>query len=162
MDPVQFGRFISEERRAKGLTQKELAEQLGVSDKAVSKWERGICLPDVAKFDDIAEALGITDLEVLRARRIPEPEAPPPPEKLLTRRNIGFLLLGWLGVAVICFIGNMLEIWGILSILALFSLGQIVLSVLFGVCYAWRQGPVRRLSLHSVYLGTLSILAAGD
>ncbi len=159
MDPVQFGRFISEERKAKSLTQKELAERLGVSDKAVSKWERGICLPDVAKFDDIAEALEITELEVLRARRIPEPEAPPPPEKLLTCRNVGYLLLGWLGVAAICFIGNMLEIWGILYIYALFNLGQIVLSALFGVWYAWKQGPVRRLSLHSVYLGILSMLA---
>lgn len=71
MDPKQFGAFLSEERRAKNLTQKELAEKLGVTDKAISKWERGVCLPDVAKFDDIAAALGVTDVEVLRAKRLP-------------------------------------------------------------------------------------------
>lgn len=85
MDPKQFGQFISAERAAKRLTQKELAEKLGVTDKAISKWERGVCLPDVAKFDDIAAALDLTDIEVLRAHRIPpesadanEPEKAPP------------------------------------------------------------------------------------
>ena len=75
MDPKQFGQFISAERAAKGLTQKELAEKLGVTDKAISKWERGVCLPDVAKFDDIAAALDLTDIEVLRAHRIPPESA---------------------------------------------------------------------------------------
>lgn len=76
MDPKQFGAFLAAERAEKGLTQKELGEKLGVTDKAVSKWERGVCLPDVAKFDDIAAALDMTDLEVLRAKRLPPEPAP--------------------------------------------------------------------------------------
>ena len=45
MDQVKIGKYIAEKRRSKNMTQKSLAEQLMVSDKAVSKWERGICLP---------------------------------------------------------------------------------------------------------------------
>ena len=44
MDLIKIGKYIAEKRKALGLTQKQLAEQLGMSDKSVSKWERGICL----------------------------------------------------------------------------------------------------------------------
>ncbi len=44
MDQIKIGRFVAETRRAKGLTQRQLAERLFVSDKAVSKWERGVSL----------------------------------------------------------------------------------------------------------------------
>ena len=46
MDLIKIGKYISGKRKALGLTQRELAEQLGMSDKSVSKWERGVCLPD--------------------------------------------------------------------------------------------------------------------
>lgn len=94
MDTTQFGLFLSEERKAKGLTQKELASKLGVTDKAVSKWERGICLPDVSKFDDIAAALDLTDLEVLRAKRLPPPELPSETPPLVSWKECGVLLSG--------------------------------------------------------------------
>lgn len=42
MDNIKFGRFIRESRQAKGMTQKQLAEKIHVSDKAVSKWENGV------------------------------------------------------------------------------------------------------------------------
>ena len=113
MDPEQFGRFLSEERKSKNLTQKELAEKLGVTDKAISKWERGVCLPDVAKFDDIAAALGVTDVEVLRAHRLPpeeakaEEKAPP----FVTWRELGRVLLACFVVTLVCFVCNLLEDW---------------------------------------------------
>ena len=47
MDAKMFGAFLAQVRRAQGLTQAELAEQLHVTDKAVSRWERGIGLPDI-------------------------------------------------------------------------------------------------------------------
>ncbi len=50
MDQVKIGRYISEKRKALGLTQAELAEKLGMSNKSVSKWERGVCLPDVSVY----------------------------------------------------------------------------------------------------------------
>ena len=48
IDYAKFGTFLSQLRREKGMTQKELAERLFLSDKAVSKWERGLSLPDIA------------------------------------------------------------------------------------------------------------------
>ena len=48
MDLVKIGKYISEKRKNLGMTQKQLAEKIGMSDKSVSKWERGICLPDVS------------------------------------------------------------------------------------------------------------------
>ena len=61
----KFGAFISEKRKALGMTQKELAEKLFLSDKAVSKWERGLSLPDVSVLMPLAQVLGVTVAELL-------------------------------------------------------------------------------------------------
>lgn len=65
MNPEAIGKFISEERKAKGLTQKELGEALGLSDKAVSKWENGRSMPDLAVMDDLCKLLDISINELL-------------------------------------------------------------------------------------------------
>ena len=80
MTTASFAKFIKEERSRLGLTQTELAEKLYISTAAVSKWERGKCLPDVGKLDAIAEVLGLSVLEVLRCQRQDEDTAPPPVE----------------------------------------------------------------------------------
>ena len=59
------GNLIKDLRENKGLTQKELAENLGVSDKAVSKWETNRGLPDISIIEDLAKALGISLAELL-------------------------------------------------------------------------------------------------
>ena len=70
IDKHKFGAFVAAKRREKGYTQKELAQRLYVSDKAVSKWETGMSLPDTALLIPLAEQLGITVTELLRCRRI--------------------------------------------------------------------------------------------
>ena len=65
MDLIKIGKYIAEKRKALGLTQKQLAEQLGMSDKSVSKWERGICLPDVSVYMELCGILGISMNEFL-------------------------------------------------------------------------------------------------
>lgn len=60
MNKEAFGQFIADARRNKGITQQSLADQLHVTNSAVSKWERGLCYPDVALLEDLACALGIT------------------------------------------------------------------------------------------------------
>lgn len=60
MDQVKVGKLIADCRKAKKLTQVELANLLGVTDKSVSKWENGICLPDVSLYMKICEILDIT------------------------------------------------------------------------------------------------------
>lgn len=61
----KIGKFISELRKSKGLTQKDLAEQMGVTDKAVSKWERGQSYPDISLIIPLSELFGVTANELL-------------------------------------------------------------------------------------------------
>ena len=64
MDARYTGEQIAAARRAKGLTQKQLADALGVTDKAVSKWERGLNYPDIVLFQPISELLGLPLLQL--------------------------------------------------------------------------------------------------
>lgn len=70
MDNIKFGRFIRESRQGKGLTQKQLAEQIHVSDKAVSKWENGAGFPDIKILEPLAECLGVSLLELMQGERM--------------------------------------------------------------------------------------------
>ena len=69
MDHLKFAAFISQLRREKDLTQKELADLLHVTDKAVSKWETAKGFPDVKLMEPLADALGVSVAELLRGER---------------------------------------------------------------------------------------------
>jgi transcriptional regulator with XRE-family HTH domain len=60
MNQEKIGKFISECRKEKQITQEQLAVQLGVTSKSVSKWENGNCLPDASKYKSLCEILDIT------------------------------------------------------------------------------------------------------
>ena len=68
-----MGEIISTLRKEKGMTQKDIAEKLGVTDKAVSKWERDIAFPDTATIPKLAEILGVSVEELLQAKAAPVP-----------------------------------------------------------------------------------------
>lgn len=70
MDLVKIGKYIAGKRKALGMTQKQLAEKLNMSDKSVSKWERGICLPDVSVYMELCEILEISINEFLAGEDI--------------------------------------------------------------------------------------------
>ncbi len=72
MDLIKIGRYIADKRKALGLTQKQVADKLGMSDKSVSKWERGICLPDVSIYITLCDILGISINEFLAGEDIRE------------------------------------------------------------------------------------------
>lgn len=72
MDQVKIGNFISECRKEKRMTQQELANRLGLTAKAVSKWETGKGLPDVSLYEDICKELGITLNEFFAGEHIEE------------------------------------------------------------------------------------------
>lgn len=74
MDSGKTGALIAEARKAMGLTQRQLAETLHISDRTVSKWERGAGFPDVALLEPLADALGLTVRSLLRGEAEP-PEA---------------------------------------------------------------------------------------
>ena len=65
MDQIKIGKFISERRRAAGLTQLQLAEMIGITDRAVSKWETGRALPDSSIMLELCEILKITVNDLL-------------------------------------------------------------------------------------------------
>ena len=70
MDLIKIGKYIAGKRKLLGMTQKQLAEKIGMSDKSVSKWERGICLPDVSVYLELCEILGISLNEFLAGEDI--------------------------------------------------------------------------------------------
>ena len=65
MDQIKIGKFIAERRKAQGLTQMQLAEKLNITDKAVSKWERGIAMPDSSIMLELCDILSITVNDLL-------------------------------------------------------------------------------------------------
>ena len=74
MDQIKTGGFIAELRKNQNMTQRELAEKLGVTDRAISKWENGRGLPDVSLMKPLCEILGITVTELLNGERASETE----------------------------------------------------------------------------------------
>ena len=60
MDQIKIGKFIAECRKKVNLTQMQLSEKLGITDKAISKWERGIAMPDTSIMLELCEILGIS------------------------------------------------------------------------------------------------------
>lgn len=73
MDNQRIGEFIRELRKEKDLTQKDVAEALHITDRAVSKWERGLNAPDIALLEPLAELLGVGVGELIRGQREEEP-----------------------------------------------------------------------------------------
>ena len=72
MDQLKIGKFISERRKAQGMTQMQLAENLGITDRAVSKWETGKSLPDASIMLDLCAVLGISVNDLLSGEVIME------------------------------------------------------------------------------------------
>lgn len=70
VDNEKFGAFITQLRKEKNFTQKELGERLFVSDKAISKWERGLSMPNISLLVPMADILGVTVTELLRGEHM--------------------------------------------------------------------------------------------
>lgn len=128
LDKAAFGSFLAQLRREKGMTQRELAADLYVSDKAVSKWERGLSVPDISLLVPLAEILNVTVAELLQGRRVEEEQRftreeteelirkaltfsaePPERRQARTRKFLPlyavYVLLGLVGTAVVCAAG---------------------------------------------------------
>jgi len=70
MNQEKLGKFIAHKRKEKNMTQKQLALKIGVTDKAVSRWERGIGCPDISYLDDLSKTLNISIVELLKGEEI--------------------------------------------------------------------------------------------
>lgn len=97
MDQIKIGKFIAELRKERGLTQRELADLLAISDKTVSKWERGSGLPEVSLMMPLCGELGITVNELLTGKRLLASEYQKIAEanimKLIAEKELGKRLL---------------------------------------------------------------------
>lgn len=112
MDQIQVGKFISECRKELKLTQSQVAEQLGVTNRAVSKWETGKSLPDASLFLELCDILKISANELLCGRRLSEEEQKRESEKstvayLVTKDELENMLilteiLICAGIAIAC------------------------------------------------------------
>lgn len=92
MDQIRIGAFISERRKAIGWTQNQLAEKLGITDKAVSKWETGKSMPDLSLFMPLCTLLGITLNELFAGECIPEEQIKEKTDEVLMD-----VIADWLG-----------------------------------------------------------------
>lgn len=92
MDQIKIGNFISMCRKKKGMTQSKLAENLGITDKAVSKWKTGKSMPDISLLMPLCNLLGITLNELLSGEYISE-------ENLKEKSNevLMEVITSWLG-----------------------------------------------------------------
>ena len=81
MDAKNLGSFIAAQRKSLGLTQAELAEKLHVTDKAVSRWERGLGFPDINLIEPLANALKVSIAEIMKSEKniaaLSDGDAPP-------------------------------------------------------------------------------------
>ena len=122
MDNKKTGTLIAARRQELGLTQKQLAERLNVSDRAVSKWERGAGFPDVSLLEPLADALGLSILELIHGERM-VPEKQPSPEAERSARSAAYELGNRFGRTARCLRG------------ALAVLGVLFLVLLAAVCF---------------------------
>ena len=76
MDATRFGLFVAEMRKENHMTQAELAAKIKVTDKAVSRWERGLGFPDIHSLEPLAEALGVSILELMKSEKVVETNIP--------------------------------------------------------------------------------------
>lgn len=126
MDQEKIGKYISENRKKKGLTQEDLAENLGVSKNAVSKWERGLNLPDASIMLNLCEQIGISLNELFAGEKIRDKDIEKQAEKNILElfkfnndKNKKYRILinafSIILVVSLFFLGKMLLIkWGII------------------------------------------------
>ena len=92
MDATKIGMFIAALRKSRGMTQQEVAQSLGITDKTVSKWETGNGYPDITMIPALAELFGVTTDEILRGERIIKERDKDGRESAETQRQKAYLL----------------------------------------------------------------------
>ena len=185
MDQIKIGRFIAERRKKAGLTQMQLAEKLGITDKAVSKWERGIAMPDTSIMHKLCDILGISVNELLCGEKIDMENNNQKNEQLfldmakeLEKKNKTVWTSMWIimGVSVIGLIGGLAVaaflipegIWQLLTILGICVLFLIPcfyalkLEVSVGAYKCKNCGheivPTYKQALNAMHMGTTRYL----
>lgn len=111
MDNVKTGKFIAERRKELGYNQKDLAEKLNITDKAVSKWETGRSAPDVSLLMPLAEILNVSVAEILNGEKISQEEISTASNEIIVKslkksRSKTVLAIILALIAIICLLGS--------------------------------------------------------
>lgn len=106
MKKQTFGEMIAQMRKDKGMTQLELADKMGVTDKAVSKWERDLSLPDTASLPRLAEIFGISVDELMQGKAEAKSANAQNPKELFLLVTRAVALAMGVAVAVLSIIGE--------------------------------------------------------
>lgn len=110
MDAKTFGAFLADTRRERGMTQVELADIIHVTDKAVSRWERGIGFPDINTLEPLADALGLSLSQLMHAGGAQETSSEDTLEDFVTMLRPGRIL--WSGArSALFWLTVVLGIW---------------------------------------------------
>ena len=168
MEENKIGLFIRDRRLALGLTQQQLAERVGITDKAVSKWERSVSYPDITLLRELAAALEVSVTELLAGEREEAPSPVPPAVESVVvdtvayaetarRKNGGWrwwlfvgLTAGCLIAAmVVCIVNGFRFTWSV-GVLKCLAFGWAV----YWIWLRWR-GDWRKLTFLVVVLGIL-------
>ena len=166
MDAKELGKFIAVLRKENNITQIELAKRLHVTDKAVSRWERGLGFPDINTLEPLADALGISLVELMQSKRndskatISTEKA----EELLLdtiqlskvsnkfAKIFGVMVLSAFAIAAIIVLGVLFTDWNIVN--------YIVVSIIAGLI-AWGI-PVWNMTIsQKVQIATASVISLG-
>ena len=169
MDNQKFGMFITTLRQEKGWTPRDLAEHLNVTDKAVSKWERGLGFPDIKTIEPLADALNVSILEIMRSERIQEEQVSTNSatealasvidvvtyQRKIERRNIIISLIAVSSLIMTIFLIDTMEWMGFLMIClpVIFVVTGMLLLII-----SWKRYKQKLTYSTTLILGILAIL----
>lgn len=166
MDAKEFGKFITALRKENNITQMELAKRLHITDKAVSRWERGLGFPDINTLEPLADALGISLVELMQSKRNDGNESisTEKAEGLLLdtiqlskgsnrfAKIFGVMVLSAFVIAAVIVLGVLLTDWNIVN--------YIVVSIIAGMI-AWGI-PVWKMTIsQKAQITTTSVISLG-
>lgn len=169
MDNQNFGIFITTLRKEKGWTQRELADKLNVTDKAISKWERGLGFPDIKMLEPLAKALDVSLLEIMHSERIQEQEVATECaeeaisdvidvlsyQRKIERRNIFIGIMSVISLILIIFLVDAMELVGFIMVcLPIIFLAIGVLLILI----SWKKYKEHSTYLTFLILGIFALL----
>lgn len=146
MNQEKIGSFLSNCRKEKGLTQTQLAEILGVSDKSISRWENGKTMPDLSLYEPLCEALDIQISELLYAKKMSDSEKKEQGEKSAWNVFMTKSQLETFGILteVLIFIGILITIT-LTKVLAVTTF-QMFITILCG-SFVWGFGLILRIKI---------------
>lgn len=146
MNQEKIGSFLSDCRKEKGLTQTQLAEMLGVSDKSISRWENGKTMPDLSLYEPLCEVLDIQISELLYAKKMNDSEKKEQGEKSAWNVFMTKSQLETFGILteILIFIGILITIT-LTKMLAVTTF-QMFITILCG-CFVWGFGLILRIKI---------------